>query len=141
MNNRHLIKKSGFTLMEIMVVVVILGILAAVVVPKLVGRPEQAKQVRAKQEIAVIENAMDLYKLDNGYYPTTEQGIAALAQQPTVDPIPSNWHPYVKSVPVDPWGEPYHYQNPGQHGEIDIFTYGQTKQPNEKDVIGNWNIK
>jgi general secretion pathway protein G len=138
MLKRSLAKQSGFTLIEIMVVVVILGILAALVVPKIMNRPEQAREIRAKQDIASIENAMDLYNLDNGYYPTTEQGIAALTKQPTTPPVPTAWHQYLKQVPVDPWGEAYHYANPGQHGQIDIFSYGPSKKPSDK-VYGNWN--
>ncbi len=133
----------GFTLIEVMVVVVILAILAAIVVPKIMSRPEQAKMVKAKQDIMAINNAMDLYKLDNGFYPTTDQGINALVTQPTGEPVPQNWHGYLKSVPQDPWGHPYQYLNPGKHGEIDIFSYGSTGQTtgeNEANVIGNWEV-
>lgn len=137
-------KQQGFTLIEIMVVVVILGILAAIVVQKIGGRPEQARVVRAKQDISSIQNAMELYKLDNGFYPSTDQGIDALVTQPTTDPTPQNWHQYLQQLPKDPWGQPYHYLNPGEHGDIDIFTYGQTGQPGgtgENAEIGNWNIQ
>lgn len=143
----HKLKKNsyrrpmGFTLIEILVVVVILGILAAIVVPKIMERPEQARRVRAQQDIVAIGNALDLYKLDNGFYPSTDQGLQALVNQPAAEPLPSNWHQYLKQLPVDPWGTPYHYLNPGQHGEVDIFTYGSTKQMNDKDIIANWNIK
>lgn len=136
--------QQGFTLIEIMVVVVIIGILAAVVVQRVIDKPEQARIVRAQQDIAAIDNAMDLYNLDNGSYPTTDQGIQALLTQPTSDPIPQNWHQYLKQMPIDPWGRPYQYLNPGVHGDIDIFTYGPTGQPstNGKNTeIGNWNIK
>ena len=142
MNLRHKLQQ-GFTLIEIMVVVVIIGILAAIVVQRVVGRPEQARIVRAQQDIASIDNAMDLYKLDNGNYPTTDQGIQALVVQPTSDPIPQNWHQYLKQMPVDPWGHPYQYLNPGVHGDIDIFTYGSTGQPStdgKNTEIGNWNL-
>lgn len=134
---------QGFTLIEIMVVVVILGILAAIVVPRVINRPEQARIVRAKQDIAAIDNAMDLYKLDNGTYPTTDQGVQALVTKPTSDPIPANWHQYLKQMPQDPWGHPYHYLNPGVHGDIDIFTYGPTGRPGgtgENAELGNWNL-
>lgn len=106
-------KITGFTLIEIMVVVVILGILAAMVVPKIMSRPEQARVVKAKQDILAIQSALDLYKLDNGYYPTTEQGLKALVEAPTVDPIPQNWKSdgYLQKLPVDPWGSTYHYAN------------------------------
>lgn len=136
---------QGFTLIEVMIVVVILAILAAIIVPPLMRRPGEAKEVAAKQDILAIENAMDLYKLDNGFYPSTEQGIRALVVKPTTEPIPQNWETggYLKNIPVDPWGHPYRYLNPGQHGEIDIFTYGQDNKPGgtgENKTIGNWTI-
>ena len=127
---------QGFTLIEVMVVVVILAILAAIIVPKVMHRPDEAKIVKAKQDILSIENAMDLYKLDNGFYPTTAQGMSALVIQPDTSPVPENWESggYLKHLPVDPWGQAYHYLNPGKHGDIDIFTDGTHA------VIGNWNI-
>lgn len=131
-------KQRGFTLIEVMVVVVILAILAAFVVPKIMSRPEQARIVKAKQDILAIENAMNLYKLDNAFYPSTDQGIAALVIRPTSDPVPQSWTSYLKEIPKDPWGRPYQYINPGKHGEIDIFTYGSSGQPNGKTEIGNW---
>lgn len=137
-------KQRGFTLIEIMVVVVILGILAAIVVPKIVQRPEQARIVRAKQDIASIANAMDLYRLDNGFYPTTDQGIQALVTKPTSDPVPQSWHQYLRQLPSDPWGKAYQYLKPGTHGEIDIFTYGPSGKPGgsgDDATIGNWNIQ
>ncbi len=129
----------GFTLIEVMVVVVIIAILAAIVVPKILHRPEQARRVAAKQDIAAIQNAMDLYQLDNGLYPSTEQGLRALVIKPTVEPLPQNWavEGYLKRLPIDPWGHAYHYQNPGKHNDVDIFTYGPTNQPGS-EVIGNW---
>lgn len=136
-------KQSGFTLIEIMVVVVILGILAAIVVPKIVSRPDEARVVKAKQDILAIENALDLYKLDNTFYPSTDQGLEALVKKPSSDPIPQNWKPYLKNLPVDPWGRPYQYLNPGQHGSIDIFTYGADGKPGGSGInatIGNWNL-
>lgn len=137
-------KASGFTLIEIMVVVVIMAILAAIVVPKIINRPDQAKIVKAKQDILAIENAMDLYKLDNGSYPTQDQGIQALVTKPTTDPMPSNWQGYLKNVPMDPWGYPYNYLNPGKHGDIDLYTYGPTHQPGGTGMnatIGNWDVQ
>ncbi len=135
----------GFSLIEVMVVVVILAILAAIVVPKIMSRPDQAKEVAARQDIKAIETAMDLYKFDNGMYPSTQQGIQALVAKPTASPIPQNWQPggYLKRLPVDPWGHRYHYADPGQHGAIDIFSYGEDNQPGGKGVnadIGNWNL-
>lgn len=138
-------QQSGFTLIELMVVIAIIAILAAVVVTKIMSRPDQAKKAAAKQDIIAIENAMDLYKLDNGDYPTQAQGIKALVSKPTTPPIPTQWQSggYLKSMPVDPWGRPYRYSNPGQHGTIDIYTYGANNQPNgtgTSATIGNWNL-
>ena len=135
-------KQAGFSLIEIMVVVVILGILAALVVPKIVDRPDDARIIKAKQDVLAIQNAMELYKLDNGYYPTTDQSIMALVEKPNSSPVPNNWKKYLKSLPKDPWGRDYLYLNPGQHGDIDIFTYGPTGQPGgegKNAEIGNWN--
>lgn len=138
-----MIKQKGFSLIEIMVVVVILGILASIVVPKIISRPDEARVVKAKQDILAIQNALDLYKLDNGFYPSTDQGLVALVEKPTTNPTPRNWKPYLKSLPEDPWGRDYLYLNPGQHGEIDVFTYGANGQPGGTGVdaeIGNWNV-
>ncbi len=136
--------QKGFSLIEIMVVVVILGILASIVVPKIISRPDEARVVKAKQDILAIQNALDLYKLDNGFYPTTEQGLAALVTKPTTSPEPRDWKTYLKSIPKDPWGRAYLYLNPGEHGEIDIFTLGAEGQPGGKGInaeIGNWNVQ
>src|ERR1700722_16851144 len=104
---------AGFTLIEVMVVVVILGILAAIIVPKIMSRPEQARIVKVKQDILAIQSALDLYKLDNGMYPTTDQGLDALVKKPTSDPVPHYWKSegYLAQVPQDPWNEPYQYMN------------------------------
>ena len=137
-------RSEGFSLIEIMVVIVILGILASIIVPKIMSRPDQARGVKAKTDILAIQNALDLYKLDNGMYPSTEQGLNALVEKPSMPPEPSNWQSYLKSLPQDPWGRPYFYANPGQHEEIDIWTNGSTGQANGtgKDApIGNWNVK
>lgn len=134
--------QRGFSLIEIMVVVVILGILAALVVPKIISRPDEARVVKAKQDVLAIQNALDLYKLDNGFYPSTEQGLMALVEKPTTSPEPRDWKMYLKTVPKDPWGRDYLYLNPGQHGEIDVFTYGADGQPGGTGInaeIGNWN--
>jgi general secretion pathway protein G len=137
-------KQSGFSLIEIMVVVVILGILASIVVPKIMGRPDEARVVKAKQDILAIQNALDLYKLDNGVYPTTDQGLAALVTKPTSNPEPRDWKIYLKRIPKDPWGRDYLYLSPGEHGEIDIFTLGAEGQPGGTGInaeIGNWNVQ
>lgn len=125
MKNKTICKKSaGFTLVEVMVVVVILGILAAIIVPKIMSRPEQARMIKAKQDILAIESALDLYKLDNSVYPTTDQGLQALVSKPTSAPIPQNWKSdgYLKKVPMDPWGTAYQYINDDEKPRI--FSYG-----------------
>ena len=135
--------QAGFTVIEVMVVVMIIAILAAVVVPRVMDRPEQARQIRAKQDIQSIQNAMDLYRLDNGSYPTQAQGIDALISKPSSAPAPMNYAPdgYLKVKPVDPWGRPYLYSNPGKHGDIDIYTYGKDGSATGKTTIGNWNLQ
>jgi len=135
----------GFTLIEIMVVVAILGILAALVVPKIMGRPDEARIVAAKQDIAAIKQALNLYRLDNVRYPTTEQGLQALVEKPVSGPIPGNWKRggYLERLPNDPWGAPYQYLNPGLRGEIDVFSLGADSaaggEGNNKD-IGSWEL-
>src|SRR5271169_2744632 len=108
----------GFTLIEVMVVIVIIGILAALIVPKIMGRPDEARIIAAKQDIGSILQALKLYKLDNMRYPTTEQGLQALVKKPTITPIPDNWkgNGYLERLPKDPWGNPYQYLQPGLHG-------------------------
>jgi len=136
-------EQRGFTLLEVMVVVVILGILAALVVPKIISRPEEARVLAAKQDIASLMQALKLYRLDNQRYPVTEQGLQALVTQPTIAPLPPNWKAegYVERLPKDPWGNPYQYLNPGVHGEMDIFSTGADGAPggegNDAD-IGSW---
>lgn len=134
--------QKGFTLIEIMVVIVILGILAAMVVPRIMSRPEEARIAKAKQDIRAVETALDLYKLDNFNYPTTEQGLEALVTQPTSPPVPKRYREeaYLKKVPIDPWQNPYQFLNPGEHGAIDIFSLGPDQQLSDDD-IGNWNIE
>jgi general secretion pathway protein G len=134
-------RQRGFSLIEIMVVVVILGILAALVVPKIISRPDDARIVKAKQDVLAIQNALDLYRLDNGVYPSTDQGLLSLVKKPTSNPIPRDWRSYLKSLPKDPWNREYLYLNPGQHGEVDVFTYGAEGQSGGKGInaeIGNW---
>ena len=135
---------SGFSLIEIMVVVVILGILASIVVPKIISRPDEARVVKAKQDVLAIQNALELYKLDNGFYPSTDQGLSALVKKPETTPEPRDWKPYLKSLPRDPWGREYLYLNPGEHGEIDIFTLGADGQAGGEGInkeIGNWDAQ
>ena len=133
----------GFTLVEIMVVVVIIGILGALVVPKLLGRTGESRVVAAKTDIATLMQALKLYKLDNQRYPTTEQGLAALTTKPTSGPSANGWKEggYVEKLPKDPWGNSYQYLSPGLHGEVDIFSFGADGQPNgegENADVGSW---
>lgn len=135
--------RGGFTLIEIMVVVIILGILAALVMPKVMGRTDEARAVAAKQDIVSIKQALKLYKLDNYVYPTTEQGLGALVERPTSSPQPPNWKQggYLEFIPKDPWGNNYQYLNPGIHGEIDIFSYGADGMKGGEGInadIGSW---
>ncbi len=133
---------QGFTLIEVMVVVVILGILGAVVLPNIMDEPGKARIVKAKQDIASLESALDRYKLDNFVYPTTDQGLEALVKKPSGSPEPKNYKSggYIKKLKSDPWGNPYLYLSPGVHGKIDIYSYGPDQQQSEDD-IGNWNIE
>lgn len=121
-------QQSGFTLIEIMVVVVILGILAALVVPQVMSRPDQAKVTVAKGDIKAIAAALDMYKLDNFAYPSTQQGLEALVKKPTGNPQPKNWNKdgYLKKLPVDPWGNPYQYLAPGTKGPFDLYSWAPT---------------
>ena len=138
-------KQYGFTLLEVMVVVVIIGILAALVVPKIISRPDEARIVAAKHDIASLMQALKLYRLDNQRYPTTEQGLQALVSRPETTPVPLNWKAggYVDRLPRDPWGNPYQYLNPGVHGEIDLLSFGADGAPggegNDTD-IGSWTL-
>ncbi len=117
-------RSRGFTLIEVMVVIVILGVLAALVVPKVMSRPDEARVVAAKQDISAIMQALKLYKLDNRRYPSAEQGLQALVTKPAAAPVPDNWKSYLDKLPVDPWGKPYQYVTPGLKGEVDVMSFG-----------------
>ncbi|MDF1802102.1 type II secretion system major pseudopilin GspG [Thalassovita sp.] len=139
-------KDAGFSLLELMVVVVILSVLALVIVPRVIDRPDQARAARAQADIAAIVSAVNLYRLDNFRYPTTEQGLAALVSRPATDPVPANWaaNGYMDRVPMDPWGQPYQYLAPGVHGDFDIFTYGADGTPGGDSAnadIGSWSAQ
>ncbi len=142
MTSKH---SPGFTLIEIMIVVVILGILAVAVVPKIMGRPDEARVAAAKADIAVVMQQLKLYRLDNGAYPSTDQGLQALIVKPTTNPQPTNWKQggYLEKLPSDPWKHAYQYLNPGIKGEIDVFSLGADGQPggegNDAD-IGSWGL-
>lgn len=132
-------KASGFTIIEVMVVVIILGILAAIIVPKVTSRPDQARIVKVKQDILAIQSALDLYKLDNGFYPTTDQGLQALVTRPGAPPVPRSWKSdgYLQEMPMDPWGQAYQYMNENDH--LRIFSYGAKGKEGDSQ-IGNWNV-
>lgn len=136
-------RDAGLTLIELMVVVVILSLLAVVIVPRVIDRPDQARVARARADIGAISAALNLYRLDNGAYPTTEQGLQALVQRPTRPPVPPNWAQggYMERVPNDPWGRPYQYLSPGVRGTFDLMSYGADGRPGGSGVdadIGNW---
>lgn len=133
---------KGFTLIEVMVVVVILGILAAVLVPKVMDRPDEARITKARQDIRGLEAAFNLYKLDNYEYPSTDQGIEALVSKPDTAPEPPNWKQggYVDRLPQDPWQQPYQYLYPGARGVMDIYSLGPDRTPSDDD-IGNWDLR
>ena len=138
-------RQRGFTLIEIMVVVVILGILAALVVPQVMNRPDQAKVTVAKGDIKAIAAALDMYKLDNFNYPSTQQGLTALVEKPSGNPQPSNWSRdgYLMRVPKDPWGNDYQYLSPGTQGQFDLYSLGADGKQGGSDLnadIGNWDL-
>jgi general secretion pathway protein G len=135
-------RQAGFTLIEIMVVVVILGILAAIAVPRIMSRPAEARITKARTDIRSLETALSIYKLDNFSYPSNEQGLEALVSKPTTPPEPRNYRVegYINKLPLDPWQSPYQYLNPGEHGIVDIYSFGPDGQPSDDD-IGNWNME
>ncbi len=139
---------SGFTLIELMVVIVILGILAGLIIPRIMGRPEEARRMKARVQMENIETAIRLYKLDNGSYPSTEQGLQALVEPPQVGELPKAWREggYLEKgkVPKDPWGNEYIYLSPGIHGEYDLMSYGADGQPGGEDKdqdINSWELE
>lgn len=133
-------KERGFTLLEVMVVIVILGLLASMTIPSLMSNKNRADQQKALSDINALENALDMYRLDNGYYPTEVQGIAALVTKPTESPLPRIYPSdgYIRRLPIDPWGSFYQMNNPGKYGQIDIFSMGPDRLAVTEDDIGNW---
>ena len=137
---RHLIQR-GFTLIELMVVLLIIGVLAALIVPNVLDRADDARVTAAKTDVSNLVQALKLYKLDNQRYPSAEQGLQALLTKPTVDPMPVNWKPYLDQLPKDPWGRPYQYLSPGIKGEVDVMSFGadgQTGGEGKNADVGSW---
>jgi general secretion pathway protein G len=133
--------QTGFTLIELMVVLVIIGVLAALIVPNVLDRAEDARATAAKTDVNNLMQALKLYKLDNQRYPTSEQGLQALVAKPAAPPVPPNWKPYVDKLPNDPWGRPYQYLNPGVRGEIDVMSLGADGEPGGEGKnadVGSW---
>jgi general secretion pathway protein G len=133
--------QRGFTLIELMVVLLIIGVLAALIVPNVLDRADDARVTAAKTDVTNLMQALKLYKLDNQRYPTAEQGLQALLAKPTVAPVPNNWKTYLDQLPKDPWGSPYVYLNPGIKGEVDVMSYGADGQPGGEGKnadVGSW---
>jgi general secretion pathway protein G len=142
-SRRHPRSTRGFTLIEIMVVLVIMGVMAALVVPNLMERPDQARATAARQDVGAVMQALKLYRLDNGEYPASVQGLRALVEKPSAGKPPANWHKYLERLPTDPWGRPYQYLNPGTNGEIDVFSLGADGEPGGEKAnadIGSWQL-
>ncbi|CAB0151153.1 Type II secretion system protein G [Pseudidiomarina piscicola] len=136
-------KAKGFSLIEVMVVIVILGLLATMILPNVLGSAEQANRQKVKSDIVALENALSQYKLDNGMFPTTEQGLEALLTAPNMEPTPRNYRRggYIQRLPQDPYGSDYLLLSPGEYSDIDIFSAGEDRQPGTDDDIGNWNLE
>ncbi|QHG66718.1 type II secretion system major pseudopilin GspG [Pseudomonas putida] len=136
-------RQRGFTLMEIMVVIFIIGLLIAVVAPSVLGNQDKAMKQKVMADLATLEQALDMYRLDNLRFPSNEQGLAALVKKPTQDPLPRSWRSdgYVRRLPEDPWGTPYQYRMPGEHGRVDVYSLGADGVPGGEGQdadLGNW---
>ncbi|MBS3960635.1 MAG: type II secretion system major pseudopilin GspG [Sandarakinorhabdus sp.] len=131
----------GFTLIELMVILVVIGVLAALIVPNVLDRADDARVTAARTDVNNLMQALRLYRLDNQAFPTSEQGLQALVQRPTTAPVPPRWRPYLDRLPTDPWGRPYQYLNPGLHGPVDVLSLGADGQPGGEGInadIGSW---
>jgi general secretion pathway protein G len=140
-NSFHRRIQRGFTLIELMVVLLIIGVLAALIVPNVLDRADDARGTAAKTDVSNLMQALKLYKLDNQRYPSTAQGLQALRVKPTADPVPGNWKPYLDQLPNDPWGRPYIYHNPGVKGEVDVMSFGadgQSGGEGKNADVGSW---
>lgn len=137
----HQTGQRGFTLLEVMVVVIIIGLLATMVLPKVIGRTEEAYVAKAKADISSLSSALKMYRLDNFHYPSTDQGLQALVKKPVGEPQPKHWKGYIETLPKDPWGNSYQYLQPGEHGDFDLWSTGADGknggEDNNQDV-GNW---
>jgi len=133
--------QRGFTLIELMVILVVIGVLAALIVPNVLDRADESRVTAARTDVNQLMQALRLYRLDNQMYPSAEQGLQALVTRPTAAPQPPNWRPYVERLPTDPWGNPYQYLNPGIHGPVDVFSFGADGRPGGEGInaeIGSW---
>lgn len=133
-------------MIELLVVILILSLLVAIVAPRILGRTDEARKTAAQVQIKQLEGALNLYRLDNGFYPTTEQSLEALVTKPTISPIPPKWREggYIPKVPVDPWGKPFVYLSPGTHGEFDLVSYGadgESGGEGKNEDLQNWNLQ
>jgi general secretion pathway protein G len=134
-------QSAGFTLIELMVVLVIIGVLAALIVPNVLDRADDARVTAARTDVNNLMQSLKLYRLDNQRYPTSEQGLGALLSKPSTSPVPANWRPYVEKLPDDPWSRPYQYLSPGVHGDVDVLSLGADGQPGGegRDAdVGSW---
>jgi general secretion pathway protein G len=137
----HRLRVQGFTLIELMVVLVIIGVLAALIVPNVLDRADDARVTAARTDVNNLMQALKLYRLDNQRYPAADQGLEALVRKPTTGNVPPNWRPYLEKLPNDPWGRPYQFVNPGVKGEIDVFSFGADGQPGGEGPnadVGSW---
>jgi general secretion pathway protein G len=135
-------RSRGFTILEIMIVIVIIGLLASIVAPNLMGSKDKADIKKTVADISAFETSLGLYRLNNKRFPTTEQGLQALVAKPTAEPIPKNYpdEPYIKRLSKDPWGSDYLYEHPGQHSKYDVYSMGPDMEVGTEDDIGNWNL-